>query len=67
MACGFLKHQPSPFHFAPSLDWSCPEFCHKGGIICISEVIDISPGNLDLSSCFIQPSISHDVHSTEVK
>ena len=25
-------------------------FCHKGGVICISEVIDISPGNLD-SSC----------------
>ena len=21
--------------------------CHKGGVICISEVIDISPGNLD--------------------
>ena len=20
-------------------------FCHKGGVICISEVIDISPGN----------------------
>ena len=28
-------------------------FCHKGGIICISEVIDISPGNLDSSFCFI--------------
>ena len=25
-------------------------FCHKGGVICISEVIDISPSNLD-SSC----------------
>ena len=24
-------------------------FCHKGGVICISEVIDISPGNLDLA------------------
>ena len=22
-------------------------FCLKGGVICISEVIDISPGNLD--------------------
>ena len=21
-------------------------FCHKGGVICILEVIDISPGNL---------------------
>ena len=28
-------------------------FCHKGGVICISEVIDISPGNLDSSLCFI--------------
>ena len=27
-------------------------FCHKGGIICVSEVIDISPSNLD-SSCYI--------------
>ena len=30
-------------------------------IICISEVMDISPSNLDSSLCFIQPSISHDV------
>ena len=30
-------------------------------VICISEVIDISPGNLDSSLCFIQPSILHDV------
>ena len=36
-------------------------FCHKGGVICVSEVIDISPGNLDSSLCFFQPSISHDV------
>ena len=34
-------------------------FCHNGGVICISEAIDISPGNLDSSLCFIQPSISH--------
>jgi len=33
----------------------------EGGIICISEVIDISPSNLDSSLCFIQLSISHDV------
>ena len=25
--------------------------CHKDGVICISEVIDISPGNLDSSLC----------------
>ena len=36
-------------------------FCHKGGVICISEVIDISPGNRDPSLCLLQPSISHDV------
>ena len=36
-------------------------FWHKGGVICISEVIDISPSNLDSSLCFLQPSVSHDV------
>ena len=36
-------------------------FCHKGGVICISEVVDISPNNLDSSLCFIQSVISHDV------
>ena len=35
--------------------------------ICISEVIDISPGNLDSSLCFLQPSVSHDVLCIEVK
>ena len=34
--------------------------CHKGGVICISEAIDISPSNLDSSLCFLQPSVSHD-------
>ena len=33
----------------------------KGGVICIPEGIDISPGYLDSSLCFFQPSISHDV------
>ena len=36
-------------------------FSHKGGVICISEVIDIYPNNLDSSLGFIQPRISHDV------
>ena len=36
-------------------------FCHKGGVICISEVFAISPANLDSSLCFIQSSISRDV------
>ena len=35
-------------------------------MVCISEVIDISPGNLDSSFCFIQPGISHDVQSSLV-
>ena len=30
---------------------------YQGGVICMSEVIDISPGNLDSSLCFIQPGI----------
>ena len=42
-------------------------FCHKGGVICISEVIDISSSNLDSSLCFFQPSVSHDVLCIEVK
>ena len=32
-------------------------FCHQGGVICISEVIDISPCNLNSSLCFIQPRV----------
>ena len=36
-------------------------FCHKGGVICISEAIDISPRNLDFSLYFIQPGILNDV------
>ena len=36
-------------------------FCHKGGVICVSEIIDFSSSNLDSSLCFIQPDISHDV------
>ena len=31
------------------------------------KVIDISPGNLDSSSCFFQSSVSHDVLCIEVK
>ena len=29
---------------------------HKGGVISVSEVIDISPGNLNFSLCFILPA-----------
>ena len=35
-------------------------FCHKDGAICVSEVIDISPSNLDSYLYFIQPSIPPD-------
>ena len=42
-------------------------FYNKGGVICISEVIDTSPGNLDCSLCFIQTGILHDVLCIEVK
>ena len=36
-------------------------FCHKDGVNSISEFIDISPGSLGFSLCFMQPGISHDV------
>ena len=36
-------------------------------MICIPEVIEISPGNLDSSLCFLQPSISHDVLEEDIK
>ena len=42
-------------------------FCHKGGVIYISGIIDISSGNPDYSLCFFQPSVSHDVLCIEVK
>ena len=46
----------SSFHFQEAL-WFFFTFCRKGGIICISEVICISPSNLDSSLCFLQPII----------
>ena len=36
-------------------------------IICISEVVDVSPRDLSSCLCFIQPRISHDVLCIEVK
>ena len=37
--------------------------CHNLSFLNVelSEVIDISPGNLDSSLCVFQPSVSHDV------
>ena len=55
------------FHFYQEVLQFFFTFCHKGGVICISEVIDISPSNLDSILCFIQPGISHDVLCQEVK
>ena len=60
----FVFWMPS---FKPTFSLSCftfikffYAFCHKGGVICVSDVIDISPDNLDSSLCFIQPGISHE-------
>ena len=41
------------FHFHQEALHFLFAFCHKAGIICISEVTDISPSNLDSSLCFI--------------
>ena len=45
------------FHFHQETLQFFFSFCHKGGVICISEVIDISLSNLDSSLCFIQLGI----------
>ena len=50
------KHQ---FFGAQPSSWS--NFYMRVSIICISEVVDISPSNLDSSLWFIQPGILHDV------
>ena len=44
-----LFHSPLYFH-QEALKFCT--FCHKGGVICVSEVIDISASNLDSSLCF---------------
>ena len=49
------------FHFHQEALQFLLAFSHKGGVICISEVIDISSYSLDSSLCFIQPGILHDV------
>ena len=41
--------------------------CHKDGVICITEVIDISPSNLDFRLYFIQASVSQDILCILVK
>ena len=54
------------FRFYQEALWLFFAFCHKGGVICISKVIDTS-GNLHSSFCFIQPRISHDALCISVK
>ena len=55
----FIKRIFSVLHF---LQFFTSSLTHnRGGVICISEVIDVSLSNLDFSSCFIQSSVSHDV------
>ena len=57
----------SSFTFIKRLFSSSLLSANKCGVICISEVTDISPGNLDSSLCFFQSSISHDVFCIYVK
>ena len=51
----------SSFTFIKRLFYFFFAFFHKGGVICTSEVIDISPSNLDSRLCFTYPGFSHDV------
>ena len=50
----------SSFTFIKKLFSSSSVSALRGGVICISEVIDIFPSNLDSRLIFMQPSISHD-------
>ena len=36
-------------------------------VICIAEVINISPHNLDSSLCFIYPSVSNDAYNLNMQ
>ena len=49
------------FHFYQEALKFLFAFYDKDGVICISDVTDISHSNLDSSLCFIQSSISHNV------
>ena len=49
------------FHFHQEALQFLFTFCHNIGVVYISEVIDISLGNLDSIPGFIQPRFSHDV------
>ena len=49
------------------LKWLSSSSSHKGVVICITEVTDISPANLDSSMWFFQPGISYNAFCIEVK
>ena len=55
------------FYLLQEVLWFLFTLCHKGGVICVSELIDIFPSNTDSSLSFMQPGISHDVLSISVK
>ena len=44
------------FHFHKEALHFLFSFCHKGGVICISEVIDIYPENLDPAYALSDPA-----------
>ena len=44
------------FHFHQEALYFFFTFCHKDGVICISEVIDISPSNLDCTCASSSPA-----------
>ena len=55
------------FHFHQEALQFLFTFCHKGGAICLSEVVDVSLNNPYSSLGFIQPSILYDVLCIYVK
>jgi len=57
----------SSFTFIKRLFSSSSRSAIRVGIICISEIVDISPCNLDSSLCFSQPSVAHNVLCIQVK
>ena len=48
-------------HFHQGALYLLFDFWHKGCVICIYEIIDVSLGKLDTSLCFIQLGMSHDI------
>jgi len=71
LSFGILSFKPafllSSFTFIKWLFNSSSLCAIRVGVICISDVVDISPGNLDSSLCFIQPGILNDVLCIVVK